>query len=68
MLKLELNEDLASPYSKNSLSFATITSETQLPAVGLNAGNLLDPRQMNKLREIRTRRLKSDQIARFLKD
>lgn len=64
----DFNEELTASYSKNSISFASITSETQLPHLGLNARNLLDTKQLNKLTEIRKRHLKTEQRAQFLRD
>ncbi|WCL49902.1 hypothetical protein [Leptospira sp. GIMC2001] len=68
MFYAELNDELSSSYSRNTQKLASITSESQLPVLGLKAGSLLDDRQMKKLHEIRNRHLKGDQKSSFLRD
>lgn len=68
MFYADFNEELTSSYSKNTISFASIANNTQLPALGLKAASLLDTKQMKKLHEIRNRHLKEDQRASFPQD
>lgn len=64
----DFNEELTSSYSHNTISFASIASNTQLPSLGLKASTLLDSNQLKKLHEIRKRHLKEEQRLAFLTD
>ncbi len=68
MIYEDFNEELASSYSRNTLSLASVVNETQLPILGLKASTVLSKKQLDKLREIRKRHLKQDQEAIFIAD
>jgi hypothetical protein len=68
MYYADFNEELTSSYSRDTISFASLVSQTQLPKLGLKARTLLDEKQMKKLHEIRSRHLKGEQKASFPQD
>ena len=54
-------------YARREL-LSTVESSTILPENGLNSRGLLDDGQLNKVREIRTRRLQPVVLERFAAD
>ncbi len=62
----DMDENLKSSFAKNNLSYANLTSESQLPDFGLKARELLNKRQMQKLARIRAKRIKN--ARNFIKD
>jgi hypothetical protein len=62
MLYDKVNPDLKSSYAKNKDQMANLVSHTQLPKYGLKAGNVLDPKQMSRLMDIRSRRLSGENL------
>lgn len=68
MIYADFNDELSSSYSHNTISLASIISKSQLPKFGLKASDLLNEKQMKKLKEIRKRHLKQDQELAFEKD
>ena len=62
----DMDENLKSSFSRNNLSYANLTSESQLPDFGLKARELLNNHQMKKLARIRAKRIKN--ARNFIKD
>jgi len=65
----EMDSELKSSFPKQSQFTSNLESASLLPESGLKARNLLNPAQMQKLKEIRERHLrKPSQRTHFLWD
>ena len=65
----ELDTDLKSIYTFSEKSQATITGETLFPEKGFIARDILDGKQLAKVRRMRSRKLKTeDQQNKFIQD
>ena len=65
----ELDTDIKSGYTFSRKSQATITGETLRPESGFSARDILDSKQLSKVRKMRSRKLKTEeQQARFIQD
>lgn len=64
----QMDPDIKSQFIKQTQSFANLESDTQLPIFGLHARSLLDETQMQRLALIRSKKLKTEQRKRFIRD
>ncbi|HMV80130.1 MAG TPA: hypothetical protein PL048_06470 [Leptospiraceae bacterium] len=65
----EMDTEVKSVFYKTKESFANLASETQMPAFGLIARNLLDDEQYQKFQKIRNKKFKTEsQLSAFYQD
>ncbi|MCB1160704.1 MAG: hypothetical protein H7A25_04240 [Leptospiraceae bacterium] len=68
MVYEDFNPDIKSNYTRVGVSTANIVSDTLLPSSGLRARDLLNSRQLMKLKRIRSRRLSQEVLSFMIED